>query len=147
MIIAAEQSKLNVLLDLWAEYQTFYKVAEIDRTKNKAFVESILAQPDKGRIHLILEDDVAVGFSTLYFTFASTVSSQVAVLNDLYVCPDYRQQGKARRLLEHAKDTVQGLEIPYMRWMTQDTNKQAQQLYKNYSEPSEWLVYALKCNE
>lgn len=143
MIVPATTEHLEALLSLWAGYQGFYKVQNIDEVKNRAFIEDILLRPDAGLIHVVIQDGIAVGFSTLYFTYASTAVSQVAVLNDLYVDPAYRQQGLARQLLDHAQQTVKDLDIPVLRWMTQESNSAAQKLYEQYSKPSEWLLYSV----
>jgi len=144
MIVLATTEYLDELLELWVEYQLFYKVQNIDEVKNRAFIENIMSRPEAGLIHVFVQDGKVVGFSTLYFTYASTAVSQVAVLNDLYVAPEYRKQGIARQLLDCAQQTVKELEIPVLRWMTQENNTEAQKLYEQYSKPSKWLLYAVK---
>lgn len=145
MIIAATTEHIDTLLDLWAEYQTFYQVQDINREKNRCFIISILGNTEAGKIHLVHnENGTFIGFSTLYFTYASTVAERVAVLNDLYVQEAYRNRGYGKQMINHAIDYVGSQGISTVRWMTQRSNTSAQKLYDNYATPSEWMLYAVK---
>lgn len=144
MITALTQENIKHLLPLWKEYQLFYQVADIDEERNLKYIQHILDNPQEGRISLYIKNNTVLGFSTLYFTYASTLSSKVAVLNDLFVMPQERGNGIGKALLEHAIEMTQELKITHIRWVTQSSNENAQQLYKNYSKPSEWLSYAIK---
>ena len=144
MIVSLNEDYLNQLLDVWEAYQRFYKVTEIDHSRNRDFVKHILEHPEQGQISLYLKNGRVAGFSTLYYTYASTIADRVAVLNDLFVDPEYRQQGIAGELLEHAKAAAKDRGVRYLRWLTQTSNDVAKELYKKYAAPSQWLMYAIK---
>lgn len=143
-IIPAAPAYLDGLLELWKEYQTFYQVQDIDEEKNRRFVSAIIGDNSSGQIFLMINEDKLIGFGTLYFTYASTSAQRVAVLNDLYVKEEYRSKGHGKSLLDWAIDFCKEKQIPSMRWMTQTSNKTAQKLYKNYADPTEWLLYSVK---
>ena len=144
MIVVATLQHLPDLSNLWADYQTFYQVKNINTQRNQNFIKHILAHPEEGLIHVYLLKNKPVAFSTLYFTYSSTVSTKVGVLNDLYVDPDHRRKGIAQALVDNAREVVKNLDISIMRWMTQETNTTAQKLYEQYAKPSKWLSYSLK---
>jgi GNAT superfamily N-acetyltransferase len=131
------------LLAMWRAYQEFYQVADIDEERNRAFVQMILENPALGRIHLALADDAPVGFSTIYFTFASTRACKVALLNDLFVVPQHRRSGIGRALLEHALSFAREEGIGFVRWSTSASNTDAQRLYAAYGAPSSWQTYSV----
>lgn len=144
MIVIATSQHLPNLLNLWADYQIFYQVKNIDAQHNQNFIKYILAHPEEGLIHVYLFENEPIAFSTLYFTYSSTVSAKVGVLNDLYVDPAHRRNGIARALIDNAREVLKNLDISIMRWMTQETNTTAQKLYEQYTKPSKWLSYSLK---
>lgn len=128
---------------MWRAYQAFYGVNDIGEEQNLGHVEHILGTPSLGRIHLAFLGGEAVGFSTLYFTFASTRSCQVALLNDLFVKPEHRSAGVGRALLEHALAFTRQERIRFIRWSTQATNLEAQRLYAAYARPTVWNTYSV----
>lgn len=144
MIVKLSQENLTELLPLWQAYQEFYQVADIDPERNRKHIQHILDTPSEGQIYLYRLDNQYVGFCTLYYTYASTAAARVALLNDLFVQSDYQKKGIGKELLEHAVAMTREMGIPQIRWMTQESNQAAQKLYRNYVQPSEWLLYSIK---
>jgi len=142
-IIPLDRDNEAALLVLWRAYQEFYRTREIDEAKNQAHVRLIRESPALGRIHLAVDGGVAIGFSTLYFSFTSTRVCQVAVLNDLFVTPERRGAGVGRALIEHAFALARGEGIRFVRWLTEASNTGAQQLYRHYGEPTSWKLYSV----
>lgn len=140
----ANLNDIDELEKLWSGYQKFYNVSEINSAKNKEFIRNIINKPSDGVIHIYILDSKIVGFTTIYFSYASTICERIGVLNDLFVKEDFRRKGIARELLKHAKDFTLSKNIFYLRWTTQQSNVKAQQLYKDFVEPSDWLIYSLK---
>lgn len=86
--------------------------------------------------------DVAIGFATVYFTYSSAITSKVAVLNDLYIKPEFRRQGKARELINHC--LAHGLKngAARLQWLTAKANDNAQTAYNKIGvNRSEWVFY------
>ena len=57
-------------------------------------------------LHLYRVNQKAVGFTTIYKGFSSTRVEAVAVLNDLYVQPQYRGNGYGKELITNAFNTA-----------------------------------------
>ena len=136
-------AQLDDLLLLWRQYQEFYRVSDIDDSRNRVHVAGLLEHPQWGHIHLAYVDGELSGFSTLYYTFASTRSCRVAILNDLFVVPTRRGRGCGGRLLDHAIEFVRNQGIGFIRWSTEADNEKAQTLYGRFGKPSEWKVYSV----
>lgn len=131
------------LLRLWREYQEFYRTSDIDEARNQAHVRLIRDTPATGCIHVAEQGAEALGFSTLYFSYASTRACRIAVLNDLYVIPARRGEGIGRALIEHALGVARREGVRYVRWSTEASNLAAQRLYRGYGEPTKWKVYSV----
>jgi GNAT superfamily N-acetyltransferase len=146
-IVALDRARLPVLLRMWRGYQEFYQVSEIDEARNREHVQLILDNTALGRIHLAIADDVPIGFSTVYYTFASTRSCRIALLNDLYVVPERRREGVGRALIEHAIEGARKEGIRYVRWSTAAANAEAQRLYDAYGTPTLWKMYSVDVSQ
>ncbi|MDQ6980199.1 MAG: GNAT family N-acetyltransferase [Ghiorsea sp.] len=56
------------------------------------FFSQFSESSDKGCLFLYKKGGKAVAFATVYFSFASSITGKVAVLNDLYTLPESRGQ-------------------------------------------------------
>ncbi|MEY8744914.1 GNAT family N-acetyltransferase [Paenibacillus tundrae] len=86
-----------------------------------------------------------MGFVQLYPSFSSVSMGCIWVLNDLYVLPEYRQQGIARKLLQASRALAKERGIIRLSLSTAISNKQAQALYKSegYAVDTHFLYYDL----
>lgn len=146
-IAPLERATLSPLLAMWRDYQCFYQVSDIDEQRNREHVEQIVANPALGRIHVAITDGAPAGFSTVYFTFASTRSCRVALLNDVYVVPERRRGGVGRALIEHALELARMEGVRYVRWSTAAGNVDAQRLYDTYGTPTLWKMYSVDLSQ
>lgn len=143
-IVAIDKYNFDDVLPLIADYQGFYQVQNIDQDKNRRFFARFISSYDRGILHAAELDSRLVAFSTLYFCFSSALASEVGVLNDLFVLPDYRGRGKGRALIEHAAEYVHGRGLGRLQWLTAQTNEAAQQLYNRFPvTQSQWILYAM----
>ncbi|WP_458461116.1 GNAT family N-acetyltransferase [Paenibacillus sp.] len=85
------------------------------------------------------------GFVQLYPSFSSVSLGPIWVLNDLFVHPDYRQQGIARKLLQAAKRLASERGVLRISLSTELSNKQAQALYESegYARDTKFMYYEL----
>lgn len=92
---------LEDLARLFDEYRQFYG-RESDVQAAKAF---LAARFNHGESSLFIAHDVAspVGFAQLYPSFSSVSMARTFILNDLYVRPQARRKGIAKRLLVAAE--------------------------------------------
>ena len=83
MIEAISAKNIDEVLPLISEYQSFYKVKEIDEQNNKRFFSQFGKNSDKGCLFAYRKQGKLLGFATVYFSYSSTITAKVAVLNDL----------------------------------------------------------------
>lgn len=144
MIEPVSVRNLDAVLPLIAQYQAFYRVEEISTEKNRAFFAQFGEQSQLGCQFLFRNGEQAVGFATVYVSFASTIAEKVAVLNDLYVCPQARGQGVARKLIAHCQTYAQQQGAVRLQWVTALDNAPAQKLYDGLAaSKSTWHFYTL----
>lgn len=142
MIEAVSSKNLDELLPLMRAYMDFYHVQNIDDAKNKTFFNQFGEESEKGCLFLYRQGGQAVAFATVYFSFVSSITAKVAVLNDLYTLPDYRGQGIGRSLIEHCRDYAKNNGATRLQWLTAPDNTQAQALYDSLdTNKSDWRVY------
>ncbi len=143
-ITRTDSTTLDRLLVLIEAYQRFYHVKNIDPERNRRFFSQFIEPDAPGVQHLIWIDDEAVGFSTIYFCYSSAQASAYALLNDLYVEPEYRGRGCGRALIKHAAEVARAQGLGRLQWMTQSENAVAQGLYDTLgANKTQWCVYTL----
>src|SRR5690554_7341186 len=84
MIEPVSKNNLAEVLPLIRAYQEFYKVSDISDDRNSDFFTQFGESSPAGCQFVYREEGNVVGFATVYFSFTSTITSKVAVLNDLY---------------------------------------------------------------
>ena len=135
------------VLPLIRAYQAFYHVDNIQDDKNRCYFLQFVENNDQGALHLLRFEGQAIGFSTIYKGFSSARAEAVAILNDLYIQPQYRGRGFGRRLLNHAIKHAKNMGYQRLQWLTAQDNLQAQQLYDNmHAHKSAWFFYAVETN-
>ncbi|WP_348982053.1 GNAT family N-acetyltransferase [Paenibacillus sp. SZ31] len=152
---------LNEVVRLFNEYRMFYNQhADIEAACQ--YIKERMERDES--VILVAETDVVsdhdtpesndkalsnglncTGFVQLYPSFSSVSMGPIWVLNDLYVHPDYRQQGIARKLLQSAKRLAFERGVLRISLSTELTNKQAQALYESegYAQDTKFMYYEL----
>ncbi|MDX1812095.1 MAG: GNAT family N-acetyltransferase [Gammaproteobacteria bacterium] len=103
MIEVIDNNNLDDVLPLIRKYQEFYEVANIDDEKNKMFFSQFGLSSDEGCLFGVRKDGELVSFATVYFCYASSIISKVAVMNDLFTVEAHRGQGIATSLIKHCE--------------------------------------------
>jgi ribosomal protein S18 acetylase RimI-like enzyme len=136
---------LDEVIPLIRRYQEFYGVTEISVEINRAFFLQFGERQSKGCQFLFREGGQAVAFSTVYFTYASTIAAKVAVLSDLYTLPENRGKGIGKQLIEHCRKYAFKKGAVRLQWVTAVNNRQAQRLYDSLDiTKSTWCFYTYK---
>ena len=144
MITHVSEKNINALIPLMRKYQEFYKTAHISDSRNETFFAQFGESSELGCQFLFIESGKAVGFATIYFSFASSITSKVAVLNDLYTLPEYRGAGIGRKLIQHCQHYAQKKGAARLQWVTAPDNTAAQKLYDSLkTKKSSWYFYTL----
>jgi GNAT superfamily N-acetyltransferase len=144
MIEALNRENFDAALILFQQYQNFYETVNVDEEKNRLHLGRILTNEEFGKIFLIKDGEVYTGFATIYYTFSSTIAEQIAILNDLYIVKEHRRKGYGKQLMEHCASYLKTREIHLMRWITCKNNTGAQQLYHQFTQGTEWMIYSYR---
>ena len=126
-IIQATTAQLEDLIPLFDGYRMFYR--QPSNIKDvRAFLNERLTKQDSV-IYLAYIDDIAVGFTQLYFLFSSVSMLPMLLLNDLYIDSNYRNKKIGTALIHKAKSLC--LEKGYKGLSIQtEKNNPAQLLYQ-----------------
>ena len=128
--------------ELFASYGHFYdqKLSEeiLDR------VWTWLMDGDHPTSGLVaVKNGQIVGIAHFRPYFRTLTGSSACFLDDLFVVPAERGHGVGRRLIEATSVLAENAGWDFVRWMTAQNNRQAQQLYDSVAERTEWLTYQL----
>jgi len=126
-IIQATTKNIEDLVPLFDGYRVFYR--QPSNIKDvRAFLKERLTKQDSV-IYIAFMDDVAVGFTQLYFLFSSVSMTPMYLLNDLYIGSDYRNKNIGTALIDKAKALCKEKGYKGLIIQTEKTNP-AQDLYQ-----------------
>ena len=138
------EGDLAELLPLMRGYCDFYEVSPSDEAL-LALSGALIADPEHEGVQLVARDDgAAVGFATIYWTWATTIAARIGIMNDLFVAPAARGSGAAEALIRACLDECRRHGAALLTWQTAKDNERAQRLYDRLGgRRSEWLDYSL----
>ena len=126
---------------LFADYATFYKTAipegGFDRVWDWIF------DPDNDFWCDVAEDETGkvIGFTQYQLMHRSLGGGMVCYLSDLFVEPDVRGSGAGRAMIDHVLAFAKSHGLPGVRWLTQEFNYPARQLYDTYAPRTDFILY------
>ena len=142
MIESIDEDNLKEVLPLIREYQEFYQVQDIDDDRNQAFFSQFGQSSEKGCLFGYRKGEKLVAFATVYFSYASSITSKVGVMNDLFTKANNRRTGIATELIKHCEIYAKSQGAVRLQWLTSSTNKDAQSVYKSLGvNGSLWELY------
>jgi GNAT superfamily N-acetyltransferase len=138
------EGDLAELLPLMRGYCDFYEVSPADDAL-LALARALIADPERDGVQLIARSDgAAVGFATIYWSWATTIAARIGVMNDLFVAPEARGTGAAEQLIEACVDECRQHGAAELTWQTATDNERAQRVYDRVGATrSQWLDYSL----
>jgi GNAT superfamily N-acetyltransferase len=132
------------LLPLVHAYCDFYEVAPSDQAL-LALSRALIADPEREGVQLLARNEGrAVGFATIFWSWATTSAERIGVMNDLFVAPEARGTGVAEALIGacRAECAVRG--AGKLTWQTAPDNAAAIKLYERVGATREqWVDYWL----
>jgi GNAT superfamily N-acetyltransferase len=135
---------LDELVALMRGYCDFYEVAPSDAAL-RALALTLIERPDTAGVQLIArEDDEAVGFATVFWSYSTLSACAIGIMNDLYVAAAARGKGVGAELIRacEAECAARGIEL--LEWETAPSNMRAQSVYDRFDAVrSEWVSYTL----
>src|SRR5437764_14644906 len=140
---------LPELIPLIRAYLDFYEVNPPDEAM-LALSRSLIADPELEGAQFIARDETdparpAIGFASLFWTWATTRGGRLGVMNDLYVAPEARGSGAAEALIEACRERCVQRGAVALEWQTAVDNHRAQALYDRIGaqRSDRWLDYTL----
>jgi len=141
------EADLPELLPLMRGYCDFYAVDPSDDAL-LAMSRALIADPQREGFQLIARDgsDGAIGFATVFWTWATSSASRIGVMNDLYVAPDTRGSGAADELIAECARMVRERGGASLEWQTAKDNHRAQKVYDRVGgeRDDRWLSYSIE---
>lgn len=126
-VLQATIKQLDDLATLFDGYRMFYKQPS-NHNGAREFLKDRLENEDS-IIYIAYINDIAVGFTQLYFLFSSVAMQPVYLLNDLYIHSEYRGISIGTTLINKAKSLCKEKGYKGLIIQTELTNP-AQHLYK-----------------
>jgi GNAT superfamily N-acetyltransferase len=136
---------LQDLLPLVRAYCDFYETSPSDEDL-LSLSRALLADPQREGLQLLARDDEgrAVGFATVYWTWATTRAVRIGVMNDLFVAPAARGTGLAEALIEACRAECTARGAGRLTWQTAPDNERAMKVYDRIGGTREqWVDYWL----
>jgi GNAT superfamily N-acetyltransferase len=135
---------LGELLPLLRSYCDFYEVTPSDE-QLLALARALIADPERDGVQLLARNgEEAVGFATIYWSWATTIASRIGVMNDLFVMPAARGTGAAERLIDACLEECRRHGAAELTWQTAPDNERAQRVYDRVgAQRSQWVDYSL----
>ena len=144
MIAPLTFDNISQFLPLVRAYQEFYQVAKINDERNQLHFARFIDDTHRGIVFLATRENAAIGFCTIYFSFSSARAEEIAILNDLYVDPSWRQNGIGKSLILHALAETKTRGLTRLQWLTGKNNVTAKRLYDSLPvSKSDWTLYAM----
>ena len=144
MITRVTEADLPELLPLLRAYCDFYEVSPSDDDL-LALARALIADSEREGVQLIARSDgAAVGFATIYWSWATTIAARIGVMNDLYVAPAARGTGTAEALIQACAEESRRHGAAELTWQTAPDNERAQRVYDRVgAKRSQWVDYSL----
>jgi GNAT superfamily N-acetyltransferase len=143
------EHNLDELLPLMRGYCDFYEVSPSDEAL-LTLSRALLADPKREGVQFLARDENgrAIGFATVYWSWATTSAERIGVMNDLYVAPEGRGSGAAEGLIEACRAECADHGAGKLTWQTALDNERARKVYDRVGANKEqWLDYWLPVQE
>jgi ribosomal protein S18 acetylase RimI-like enzyme len=145
--VQAGSQHLDSVAPLFDQYRVFYDQPS-DVVAARRFISDRLKYRDSVIFAALAEDSdklIAFGFAQLYPAFSSISMKRLWILNDLFVVPEARNRGVARKLMERARRLAEDTGAKGIVLETAIDNRAAQALYEDlgYQRDDEFVRYYL----
>ena len=143
-IARVREDDLAELLPLLRGYCDFDEVTPSDE-ELLSLSRALIADPERDGVQLLARDGgEAVGFATIYWSWATTIAARIGVMNDLFVAPSARGSGAAEQLIQACVEECKRHDAAELAWQTAPDNERAQRVYDRVGATrSQWVDYSL----
>jgi GNAT superfamily N-acetyltransferase len=140
------ETDLPELLPLMRGYCDFYEVAPSDDAL-LVLARTLIADPRHEGLQLLARDEAgaAIGFATVFWSWATTRAARIGVMNDLFVRAESRGSGAADALIAACVERCAERGAVALEWQTAHDNRRAQTVYERVggARDERWLDYSL----
>ena len=139
------EAELGDLLPLVRAYCDFYAVSPSDE-ELLTLSRALIADPEREGVQLLARDAEAraVGFATIFWSWATTSAERIGVMNDLFVAHEARGGGIAEALIEACRVECAARGAGKLTWQTATDNERAMKVYDRIGATREtWVDYWL----
>jgi GNAT superfamily N-acetyltransferase len=142
--IVDTEARLTRLLPLMRGYCDFYRVQPSDSAL-LSMARSLMADPTHEGVQLIAADaGEDAGFATVFWSWETTTSGRIGVMNDLFVVASSRGRGVGSALVHACLERCRQHGAVRMTWQTAPDNVAAQAVYDHLGATREsWIDYWL----
>jgi GNAT superfamily N-acetyltransferase len=114
---------LGILFESEAEFSA-------DANKQRAALQAILADPEKGKIFVAREGREVLAMASLLYTISTAEGGKAALFEDLVVAPEHRKRGIGAALLKHVVEQARAEGVLRITLLTDMQNERAQAMYR-----------------
>ena len=130
--------------ELWTDYLNFYKTTVSDQVYKTSF-QRLISNDLREYQGIVAElNGEIVGFSHYLFHRNLWSTQDTCYLSDLYVLPEMRGKGIARRLIQKVGQHAKDCDVKGVYWNTQETNYKARILYDQVAKKAPFIVYEIE---
>jgi ribosomal protein S18 acetylase RimI-like enzyme len=134
IIRPAQPQDIDTLVDfcrrLNREDPTFTGESHFDQAAIRAALTQLLADPSLGRVWLIVASERPAGYVVLTYGFSLESHGRDALIDEIYLMPDYRRQGLGRRVLQQMESEARHLGAARIYLEVERPNTRAQDFYR-----------------
>lgn len=136
------EEQLGQLLPLMRAYCDGYDAHPSDANL-LAMSRALIADPSREGLQVLATiDGRAVGFATVFWSWATTIAARIAVMNDLFVAREARRAGIGAALIDACRRRAHDHSARRLVWQTAPENVTAQALYDRIGAHREtWVDY------
>jgi GNAT superfamily N-acetyltransferase len=144
-ISVVTNADIEELLPLMRAYCDFYEAAP-DDDELRGLSRALLAAPEREGLQLMARDENGdpMGFASIFWTWSTTATGRIGIMNDLYVHPRARGSRVADALIQSCVERCVERGAVRLEWQTAPDNLRAQAVYDRVGGVrEEWLSYAI----
>ena len=148
-IRTATAEDAEVILALMFELDIYEKAEHEVVTTVDEIRESIFGHNSKTSALIAEVDDKPVAYAVYFYNYSTWLGKNGIYLEDIYVSPEYRQQGIGKALLKSVVQIAVSQNCGRVEWSVLDWNTPAIEFYESLgAKPQdEWTVYRLSGDE
>lgn len=141
----ATERDVSVVLGLIKRLADYEKLSHEVVASEARLRQTLFGNAPGAEVFLACITGDAVGFAVFFQSFSTFLGRPGVYLEDLFVLPEWRQQGIGRRLLERVAQTAIERGCGRLEWSVLDWNEPAIEFYERLGAQAmdQWTTYRL----